>query len=153
MPRQPRQHLTQRKDGLFQEVMTINGKRKYFYGHSKAEVLRKIKDFKEAQENGLPFQTVVDLWWKEHEQTLAYNTIKSYKPALERAAEEFFDVGIKSITPADISTHIKRFSKSHADKTVRTQLMVYNLIFKYAVSEGYVEQNARSGCSFPPRKA
>lgn len=130
--------MTKRKDGLYQEVLKINGKTKYFYGKTKSEVLRKVRAYEEEQERGKLFETVADEWWEVHENTIAHNTTKSYKPAYKRAVEVFGNTPIKEILPSQISSVIENFSQGRADKTVRTQLMVYNLIFRYAVQKGYV---------------
>ncbi|MBQ7799649.1 MAG: tyrosine-type recombinase/integrase [Oscillospiraceae bacterium] len=129
--------MTKRKDGLYQEVLKINGKTKYFYGKTKAEVLRKVRIYEEEQERGKLFKNVADEWWAFHENTIAHNTTKSYKPAYRRAVELFGEVPIKDILPSQINAVIEKFSQNRADKTVRTQLMVYNLIFRYAVQKGY----------------
>lgn len=145
--------MFKRKDnGLWQEVLReLNGKPldkpKYIYGKTQAEVKRKINEYKGEAERGELFERVADLWWEEHEPKLAYNTATSYKPAKVRAVNAFGDRPAKDITPSEINRDIKNFSKTHADKTVRTQLMVYNLIFKYAVAEGFVLFNpARDLC-------
>ena len=130
--------MTRRKDGRWQEKIIINGKVRYFYGKTKAEVVRKLREYTEKQEQGLNFKEVALEWWEEHEPKLSNNTKKGYIPAKNRGIERFCDIPIKEITPPQISQHIKEFSKIHADKTVRTQLMVYNLIFSYAVEMGYV---------------
>lgn len=141
--------MTRRKDGIWQEVVTINGKRKYFYGKTKAAVLQKIREFNEVRERGALFEDVAYEWWEVHEPEIAYNTTKGYKPALKRAAEAFKDVPIKDITPQDIAAQIAVFSHGRAFKTVRTQLMVYNLIFKHAVENGYVIVNPARDLSVP----
>lgn len=142
--------MTRRKDGLWQETITINGKTKYFYGRTKAEVLRKIRAYKEEQERGAPFQNVAAAFWEEHEPTLAYNTAKSYKPAVDRACAEFENVPIKSILPQQVNKVITDFARlGYADKTVRTQLMIYSLIFQYAVKNGYVLANPARDLSVP----
>lgn len=129
--------MTRRKDGLYQEVLKINGKTKYFYGKTKSEVLRKVRAYEEECERGALFEAVADAWWEAHEPSLAYNTSKSYKPAYLRAKKTFGETPIKDILPSQISAEIENFSLNHADKTVRTQLMVYNLIFRYAVKKGH----------------
>ena len=55
--------MTRRKDGLWQEVLRINGKQKYFYGRSKAEVLRKVREYQEKEVQGKLFSEVADEWW------------------------------------------------------------------------------------------
>lgn len=134
--------MTRRKDGLLQEVAVIGGKRKYFYGRTKAEVLRKLRAYEERRERGALFEQVADAWWAQHEPTLAYRSTVSYRPALERAIAEFGQTPVKEITPPIIDAFIQRFAaQGYADKTVRMQLMVCNLIFRFAVTRGDVPFN------------
>ena len=44
--------MTKRKDGLWQDTLIINGKKKYFYEKTKAEVKRKMREYCEKEENG-----------------------------------------------------------------------------------------------------
>lgn len=141
--------MTRRKDGRWQETITINGKTKYFYGKTKAEVLRKLRDYEEKQETGMLFEEVAEEWWEEHEPKISHTTTKGYIPAKNRAIEIFKGTPIKDIEPSMISKHIKNFSKTHADKTVRTQLMVYNHIFSYAVEVGYIPFNPARDLKVP----
>ena len=142
--------MTKRKDGLWQEKLLVNGKYRYFYGKTKQEVLKKIREYETKKEIGRPFQEVAEEWWTEHQETLEWNTIKSYRPAKNRAVEHFYDKPIKDITPPEISRYIKRFSSTHADKTVRTQLLIFNLIFKYAVDMGDIPFNPARDLEVPP---
>ena len=141
--------MTRRNDGIWQEAITINGRRKYFYGKTKAAVLQKIREYAEEQERGVLFEKVAEEWWEIHEPELAYNTTKGYKPALQRAIAAFGDMPAKNILPQNIASEISSFSHNKADKTVRTQLMVYNLIFKYAVEQGYILFNPARDLSVP----
>ena len=52
--------MTKRADGLWQEAITINGKRKYFYGKTKAEVFRKIQEYQGEVERGRLFRDVAE---------------------------------------------------------------------------------------------
>lgn len=139
--------LTRRNDGRWQQAVIINGKKKYFYGKKKSDVLKKIQEYEEQQECGAMFRDVAEAWWEEHEKTLVHNTVQSYKPAKDRAIEFFHDTPIKDILPVHISKHLKDFAMTHAEKTVKTQLLIYSLIFKYAVNEGYVLMNPANDLS------
>ncbi len=141
--------MTRRKDGRWQEVIKINGKTKYFYGKSKAEVLRKLREYEEKQENGLLFCEVVQEWWIEKEPSLELGSLKTYVPAMNRAIKVFGDAYIKNIVPFEVSRAIKQFSLTHAEKTVKNQLMVYNHIFRYAVEMGYIMYNPARDVSIP----
>lgn len=143
--------MVKRSDGRWQERVKLPGmkKAKYFYGKTKAELLRKIHDYSETAEHGLTFREVADEWWEDAEPKLTYNSIKGYKPAKCRAIEEFGDEYIRELTPVQINKFITIFAKEHADKTVRMQLLVINLIFKYAVSMGYANFNIARDISVP----
>lgn len=147
--------MTKRKDGLWQETMTVEERgrpvRKFFYGRTKAEVLRKVAAFEEARQKGRTFREVAEEWWADAEPGLAPNTLRGYRPAIARAKDRFGDSYIRAIKPSDINTFIRDFTKQHqaADKTVRTQLMMVNLICKYAVSTGDLEANPARDISIP----
>ena len=150
--------MVRRKDGRWQEQMTVtvNGKtkQKYFYGSTKAEVLRKISEWKlkeEARKSGRPFSTVADEWWEQAEGSLSPNTRRPYKAALSRAKSGFGEQDIRSITPAEISAFLRCEVKKHdmAEKTAKTQLSICNLIFRYAVQTGDVETNPARDLEVP----
>lgn len=141
--------MTRRKDGRYQAVVTINGKRLYFLGKTRAEVQKKMLAHRERAEHGAPFAEVAAAWWKETEKRISPNSCKNYRAAYQRARDAFFDVPINEITPAQISAQIAAFALTHAEKTVKTQLSVYNLIFKHAVAHGTAAENAARDVSVP----
>ena len=147
--------MTRRPNGLWQQQYTVteNGrkKQKYFYGRTKKEVLDKIRAYEEAKATGRTFKEVAEDWWEDAEPQLAYNTTKGYRPALRRAVEEFGENNIRDLKPTDISRYIRKFVKeTHAaDKTARTQLMVINLICRYAVESGDLEYNPARDITVP----
>jgi integrase len=139
-----------RSDGLRQKQVTINGKRHVFYGHSEREILQKIREYKEDATRGRRFEEVADEWAEEHLPTLAYNTQKGYKPALQRIVERFGDKLVKDITPRNISAFLDAFAKTGmARKTVTTQLLVTNLIMDRAVLDGDIDYNPCAAVKVP----
>lgn len=144
--------MLKRSDGRWQDQITLpNGKRKYFYGRTKQEVNRKLREYREAEAAGKTFQTVADEWWSAHEPTLAPNTTKGYRPALARARLRFGTTDIAAIRPPDVNRFLLDFIREEhaAQKTAKTQLMVCNLIFKYAVANGYIDANPARDLSVP----
>lgn len=133
--------MTRRKDGRWYERVTINGKTKHLYGKTKAEVFRKIRELEETIADGTLFKAVAEEWWEEHEPTVAYTTATAYKSALARAIEIFGEEQIATIKPKQIDCFIRECGKTFADKTVKTQRLVLNLIFSFAVVRGYTEVN------------
>lgn len=138
----PKKKNAVRSDGLIQRQVTINGKRKVFYGHSDREINRKIAEYREEKKRGRLFKEIAEEWEERHFPTLEYNTLKGYRPALRRAVEEFGSAPISSITPKDIERYLTRFAKQgYAQKTVRNQLLVIHMVFDHAVLEGDIEYN------------
>lgn len=121
--------MTKRKDGRYVESLTLpNGKRKFFYGSSAAEVKRKILNYKDEKEKGPLFRDVAEEWWKKKAEKLARNSLRNYEPAVERAKQAFGDRYINQITAKDISKYIESFSANRAAKTVATQLNIISQI-------------------------
>ncbi len=141
--------MTLRKDGRWQEVVTINGRRYYFYGKTKSEIIRKIRDFNEKKEKGMKVSEVADEWWEIYEPTIEYNSKRCIRPAYKRIIEQFGEQFIREITASDINNFILKFSFTHADKTCRTQLMVFNHIFRYAAVNGYIDGNIARDVTVP----
>ena len=143
--------MTRRADGRWQEAVVINGKRKYFYGSSKAEVLRKIRVYQDEEKAGKLFPAVAREWWNKHEPTLSPNTQRGYVAALKRAEEHFAKTDIADIRPVDISRFLsKMISTNHmAEKTAKTQLLVVNLLLRYATESGYIDTNPAADLRVP----
>lgn len=141
--------MTQRKDGLYQERLKINGKVKYFYGKTKKDVLAKIRSYKEETSNTELFEKVADQWWEDAYDELEFNTRKSYKPAYERAKQAFEGVSVGEITPMMLLRELRAMAKTYASKTVKNQLLIYRLIFRYAVTEGFIVQSPASDIVAP----
>lgn len=140
--------MTQRKDGRWQKIVTINGKRKTFYSKEPTEkraerdIQRQLLDYSEEKENGLTFAKVADMWSREHFETLEVNSLKMYKPCTQAAIDILGDKRIKEITAIDIRQTLNKYAaKGYAQKTVKDRLLVINLIFKYAIVHGYTDNN------------
>ena len=130
-----------RADGLVEKTVTINGKRKHFYGHSEAEVIRKIADYSGEVKNGRSFRAVAEEWQRETFDRIAIGTLKPYKIYSSIAIDFFGDIPIQKITTKDIQRFINQYAKNRAQKTARNVLSVLSQIFKTAVMDGDIEYN------------
>ena len=73
---------------------------------------------------------------------LEHNTLKQYRPALADVTNQFGNFYIKDITSNQIDLYIKAYAKKgYAQKTVKTRLLILNLIMKYAVINQYISAN------------
>lgn len=143
--------MVKRKDGTYQEKIKLSsGKYKYFYGKTKAEVLKKLQQFTEEEERGALFRDVAEQWWEEHEAKVAHSTMRGYKARFDNAIETFGDTPIKNITTGHISAMILGLSrKKYSKKVVSTQLNVLNMVFDAAVIDGHIKFNPCTSVHVP----
>lgn len=142
-----------RPDGLHESIVRINGKRKAFRGKTDTEVYNKIKAYnqmEDAKPSGTAFEADAEAWWEEIEPTLEHNTVKSYRPAYERAKAQFGKINVSDITAKEIDEYIREFSVTRARKTVVTQLQVIRQILRKAEVAGDIKYNPAISVK-PPR--
>ena len=135
--------MTKRKDGRYQQtVVGRDGRTRWVYGHTKAEVQRKVAALKEERVRGCRFEQVADEWWERKEAKIAYETSKPYKAAYRRAVDWLGTARVNEITPREVAALIDDFAdEGFARKTVATQLMVIRQIFAFGVRRGYCDVN------------
>lgn len=134
--------MFKRADGRWQEAVTINGKRKYFYGKTRAEIIRKIQNWKSEETHGRLFSEVARDWDAEHETSSTYQGHIAYNKAYNRALEEFGNRRIKDITAQDIAAYINELAlMQYARRTVQMHLSLLSLVFDHAILHGELEQN------------
>ena len=149
--------MNKRSDGRWQQAVTIevNGTKivKYFYGKSKAEVLRKMAEYEEQTEvkqgKHITFSALAELWWEKHKA--APNTDRGYKSAMSRAVARFGGTAVADIRPVDVNDFIADYVAEYAPakKTVSTQLSVMRMIFRYGVGAGYLNINPATELEIP----
>lgn len=148
--------MAKRKDGYYEKKKTyiINGKKvvKHFYYTDAFDLVEKIKAFENdaAESEKVYFRRVAEEWKDEHFSEVEGGTQISYKPAYNRAVDEFGKMELKDIQPLDIKRMLERLAKQkYSAQTVRVQRIVLNLIFKYAVLNGYIDINPVAAVSVP----
>ena len=147
----PKSRFYRRPDGLYEAIRVIDGKRVAFRAKKPSDVERKMREYTGKQEEKRKFEAVADEWWAEHEPTLAWNTTKSYKPAIERAKDHFKGVNVSKITAHDVDDFVRGFSRGgRSQKVVTTQLQIVRQILGFAVLKGYAATNAAQPVK-PPR--
>ena len=147
--------LKTRSDGRLVKSITDprTGKRVYFYGHTEREINKKIMEYSAKSEKGRTFAEVAADWWEEAESDLAYQSIKTYKPAMKRVLAEFGGDTMKDIRAQDINLFLKRLARQGlAAKTISNQRLVCNLIMTYGVLHGDIDINPCASVSTPPAK-
>lgn len=141
--------MKQRKDGRWVKKITLpNGKSKYFYStenterKAAADIAQQLLMYGEKQERGKLFQNVAEEWSDKHFPTLQENTLKQYRAAKKDVVDYFRDYHIADIKPPHVNAMIAALvSDGYAHKTVKSRLLVMNLICKFAIMSQYIENN------------
>ena len=147
--KQKNEKLYRRKDGLYEKIIILNGKRVAFRAKTENEVYKKIADYQEKKEAGYTFVEVAEMWYDEHWETLSPTTQRGYKHAFEEIKDYFYDKHISELSHKHINQYIKGLPKSFARKTCLTRLNIINMICKYAVVEDFISDNPCSYITVP----
>lgn len=134
----------QRKDGLFESIRTINGKRVAFRGKTCREVDKKILEYNKELKKGRKFSAIADEWEREHESSVSESTRRVYSYAVKRLKEEF--TGLASdVRPLDVQRYIAAFEKQgRSANSVQIELAVCKMIFAHAVISGDIDVSPAS---------
>ena len=140
--------MQRRADGRWQRKIKIGNKSVFFYSTEDTEK-KAIKDIERqliAYQDKITIKThfsyIADEWADFHFETVEHNTLKQYKPALRDVKSFFKDMPVQDITSQKVDLFVKSYSKKgYAQKTVKTRLLVLNLIMKYAVINGQIPFN------------
>ena len=141
--------MKQRPDGRWPKTIVINGEPVHFYSRAKTEkaaerdIARQMIEYKEKLERGELFKIVAESWESEYLKRVPYHNYKKCgAKAFERAVESFGDCPIKEIAAKDIDVLLQKLiTQQYGKAAVATQKSVINMIFKYAVLNGYCDTN------------
>lgn len=125
-----------RADGRYEKSITINGKRKTFYGKTKAELNKKILLYQQEVEESQKLGVLLTDYKEEYLPTLSESTQSGYSHALRVLSETFSDVMVANIKPSDIQRCIDSLPQSYTTKTKRNHLAVFSSVFSYAIRKG-----------------
>ena len=125
--------MKKRPDGRYEQVITINGKRKTFYGRTQREINRKIYEYKGETERGPLFSEIADQWRVNHMEKLSFGTQRSYSAPFLRIREAFGDKYIKDITYKEVQSFLSALNLSF--KSTSQHKTVISQIFDYAIVE------------------
>lgn len=144
--------MKKRSDGRYRKTVKdeTTGKTIYFYGMTEREVNRKMLDYERKKARGKTFAEVADAWWTEVYDTLAHQTLRSYKAAYKRILEEFGSELITDILPQDVSVFYRRLAGlSYSQKTMYNHRVLLNQIFNEAILQGEIDINPCAAAKMP----
>lgn len=136
-----KQKYYQRKDGLFETIRTINGKRVAFRGHSCREVDQKMLAYQEQRSPGRKFPVIADAWAREHEKEVKEASQIKYKTIVKRL-KAAFPGPVTELKPIDVKRYLVSFEKQgYAAETVSKEIGILRAILSYAVMSGDIDVN------------
>lgn len=142
--------MLKRSDGRWQEVLTIGGKRKYFYGKTKADVLKKIREFNETKSSTTSFGAVAERWQGQHREEIGDKTWVNYKPHYEDIVSQHGSRDVSEITTLDVVNDLKRAKAQGFSATViSTRRSIYRMVLDFALIEGIINYNPAVSVPMP----
>lgn len=142
--------MTKRKDGRYQEVLSINGKKKYFYGATKAEVSRKVKEFQQNDRPRVTFKDVAEDWQNIHREEIGEKTWINYAPHYNNIVATHGHKPIEEVSALDIIVDLKRCAVERKSSTIiSTRRSIYRMILDHALITGYIRYNPAIGVNLP----
>ncbi len=158
--------IRERDDGRFEARLTIDGKRKSFYGNTKTQLKQKVKEHLQKIENGykepkkIKLNDYIEYWLK----TYKWNKIEpsSYSRLYSVYIHQIHDsIGKKMIgdvTTKDIQGLIDERANPSVNKTKALSLSglkkiihLLNPCFKKAISEGIIHKNPCTDVILPTK--
>lgn len=119
-----------RKDGLLEVVRTFNGKRVHFYGHTEAELGRKIALYRDDLDKGPLFSEVAEIYKQEVLPQMTNGTRRCYDAAVDRAVQAFGQYRMRAISPFAINALLERMkAQGYAANTASNQKTVISGIY------------------------
>lgn len=140
--------MTQRKDGRWVKVITINGTRKSFYSKEPTEkraekdIQRQLLAYSEKEAVGISFSDLVYEWQGSHFPNIAYNTKCKYERASSKLIDEFGNTPARQLSYQDVQLFIDSLAdKGYARDTVSCNLSVLTQILQYGLRHKFISQN------------
>lgn len=150
--------IKKRADGRYAVTATINGKRKYFYGRTKAEAQEKCDAFTRkintcANYNAdMTLAEWIDQWLKIKEGTVAQNSLASYTWLCHQYIIPFLgSVKVTELTPLNIHALTKNM-EALSSRTINYTLTILSAILKTAVQYQFIPTNVVSLVKRPKKE-
>lgn len=150
--------MKRRADGRWQKRVTLpDGSVKYLYSNATNERLAN-KDFNEQllnfeikQKNKSLFFNISNEWNAEYRDRISdLNYRKNTQAAYNRIVEYFNEYYIEEMTAPEINKFIRKLALlGYSKKTVANHHSILNMIFKFAILNGYIEYNAVQDVPIP----
>ncbi len=125
---------------------------KFFYGKTKADVKRKIAEWKEKLERGKTVAEAVDEWEEAHYKNVRESTVRQYKSSVDRIRDAFGAEYVNELQAAKIQAYWNQLAAQRYSKTTISQTrVVLTMIFNHQIlsPEGTLKYNPVTATKIP----
>ena len=141
---------TLRKDGRYQGSYTDETGRHYVYDRDPEKLYEKLQAKQQQEVHVVTFKEAADGWETEHRAEITDRTWKNYAPHLKDIVVQFGDTPIEEMEAADVANDLARAkAKGYSATIVNTRRSIFQMIFDYAVIQGYIKYNPVSSVKLP----
>lgn len=150
--------MKRRADGRFQKKITLSdGTVKYLYSSAKSERAavadfnRQMLELEEERKKKYLFKSIADEWNGEYRKRISdINYRKNTRAAYERITEYFEEYYIEEMAAPVINQFINKLVlMNFGKKTVANHHSILNMIFKFAILNGYIAYNIMQDIPLP----
>lgn len=117
--------------------------RKHIRAKDEKEYEKKIEQIKRDALKGDNLNTIIDEWKEYHFKSINPNTQQGYIAPINDIKEQFGEMYLDDIKPIDVQNFLLYLldDRKYAKQTLKLRLIVLNLIYKYAILNGYTQNN------------
>ncbi len=141
--------MTRRKDGRWVKKVDVGGQYKYFYSSKKTEreaerdITQQMLHYISTEKSKYLFENVAASWNTEYrERKTSINYRKGTSAVYERTVKFFSGRHIEDVGAPEANAFINSLAKKgYSMKTVAAHKNILNMIFVYALCEGYIRYN------------
>lgn len=127
--------MFQKKNGLWVERITVDGKVKEISGKTQKILKKKIMNYKEDHKQILTVNNALDSWLARKEKEVSYKTYEGYQAPCKRIRERFGKCNVDDITPAQIQAFINDLAaRGYKRTTVQRPLDILRMMFDFAIT-------------------
>lgn len=150
--------MKKRADGRYcKKVKLPDGTQKYFYSTAKTEreavkdFNRQLMEYEQSKQKGESFAKVAEKWNAEYRERISdINYRTNSKAPYNRILEYFKQYQICDITAVEVNQFINfLILKNYAKKTIKNHKSILNMIFSFAILNGYIKYNPVSDVRLP----
>lgn len=139
-----------RKDGLYEAIRTINGKRVAFRGKTCREVDRKMLEYHEEAEKGPTVKEVAEKWLEHKDGRVSQQSAEVYAIYVQKLIDAIGTMRVSEVSPILCQRIMEGMAgQGYNLGTAKLQKSVLMQVFRYAVIQGFINISPAAEIEMP----